>query len=217
MKKAVCCSSIVFLWVAAFGLLLAVEPISIGSGLRKQRQIAASAAYKLLKSDVRCLVEAFYDPGCTKPLAKSGPWFTWLRSQATLPERTSMTLRVTIQHLGLPPAPPPPAPAGRQGVSVTPVAAAYLVKAITVKINWTFKKSGSYGIPGWAAKENVIELRLAPGQAEELCYEFNPAYFLAYYPPNPLMFSVQVDTANVIDESDESNNALNGRVVFVNQ
>jgi hypothetical protein len=128
-----------------------------------------------------------------------------------------MTLRVTIQHLGLPPAPPPPPPAGRQGVSVAPLAAANLAKAITVKINWTFKKSGSYGIPGWAAKENVIELRLATGQAEELCYEFNPQYFLSYYPPNPLIFSVQVDTANVIDESDESNNALNGRVMFVTQ
>ncbi|MCU0237189.1 MAG: hypothetical protein MUC72_08925 [Acidobacteria bacterium] len=217
MKKAICWAGIVFGWTAAFGLLQAADQISIGSGLRKQRQIAASVVYKLVKSDLRCVVEPFYDSGCTKPLAKSGPWYTWRASQATWPERSSMTLRVTIQHLGLPPAPPPPPPPGRQGVSVAPLAQAYLAKAITVKISWAFKKHGDYGLPGWASKENVIELRLAPGQTEELCYEFNPQYFLSVLPPNPLSFDVRVDTANAIDESDEGNNIQNGKVMFVIQ
>ena len=113
MRKKICRLGVVFGLVAACGLSMAAEQISPGSGLRKQRKVIVNEVYKLVKSDVRCVAEAFYDSGYAKPLALDGFFYLWRQSQATYQERTKMTLRFTIQHLGLSPAPPTPPSPGR--------------------------------------------------------------------------------------------------------
>jgi hypothetical protein len=186
-------------FIAAFGLLRAAEQVSPGSGFKSQRKVVLSAAYKLVKSDLSCVAEAFYDEGCTKPLVKFGGEFGWLLSKANYQERYSMTLRFTVQHFGLAPAPPPPGRMSAAGL-------AQAIKAFEVKVNWT------------GGGMDVRELRIAPGEAEELCYQFNPQYFLSKpFPNNRLFFQIELDTTHVIDEANENNNNVSGAVMFSTQ